>query len=301
MQEWFKDIPMRRKTLEQIDQANRIIAEYQAEGLTLTLRQLYYQFVARDLLPNSQRSYDSLGRNISNARLAGLVDWGAIEDRTRFLRGRQTSHNPQSAIRSLLRRYCIDMWKGQDARLEVWIEKDALLGVIERVCFDHDVDYFACRGYVSQSELYEAGKRIQQRRDEEGQETVVIHLGDHDPSGIDMTRDNDDRLCMFADGYVEVKRIALNFDQIEQYGPPPNPTKLTDSRAEDYIAQHGYSSWELDALEPRVLRSLIQEQIDLYRDPDVWAEREALLEVHKNALRSAVSHVENYVDKQQFE
>lgn len=292
MKEYFQEINFRANSRIMIMQANEIIDEYQSDGLTLTLRQLYYQFVSRDLLPNNQRSYDNLGRTISNARLAGLVDWDAIEDRTRFLRGRTNWDNPAQMIRNRARNYSIDMWENQDNRVEVWIEKDALLGVIERVCYDNDVDYFACRGYVSQSELYEAGNRIARYRDA-GQETVVIHLGDHDPSGIDMTRDNHDRLCMFSEGYVEVRRIALNFDQVQQYNPPPNPAKLTDSRAADYIAQHGRSSWELDALEPRVLQRLIKGTIDEYKDPDAWAEREAVLEAHKGQLRDVIDRLEH--------
>lgn len=304
MREHFKDVPFRKSSLATIAQANDIIDEYQADGLKLTLRQLYYQFVSRGLIPNNQKAYDSLGRTVSNGRLAGLIDWDAIEDRTRFLRGVQSWSSPAALIRYNSRAYSIDMWQGQDVRLEVWIEKDALVGVIERVCRDNDVDYFACRGYVSQSELYEAGKRLRTYM-EAGQSVVVIHLGDHDPSGLDMTRDNEERLRMFSgadDDYgcegqtLEVKRIALNIDQVRAYDPPPNPAKLTDSRAQDYIAEHGAYSWELDALEPRVLRDLIQDEIDLVRDPDVWAEREELLAKHKGILRDATKFAEEHDD-----
>lgn len=286
--ELFIEQPFRRATLQRIEQANQIIAEYQADGMTLTLRQLYYQFVARGLLENKQRNYDALGDTISKARLGGLVDWEAIEDRTRFLRGRSNSHSPSTALTALSRRYSIDMWHNQETRLEVWIEKDALLGVIETVCRENDVDYFACRGYVSQSALYEAGKRME-RYQRDGYRTVVIHLGDHDPSGIDMTRDNQERVNLFGWDDTEVRRIALNMDQVDQYSPPPNPAKLTDSRAPEYVAQHGYESWELDALEPRVMRRLIQDTIDEYKDPDLWQEREDLLEADQAVLRDVIA------------
>jgi hypothetical protein len=292
MREQFKDINFRKKSLELIEIANMIIDEYSADGLKLTLRQLYYQFVARDILPNKQASYDNLGNVISNGRLAGLIDWSAIEDRTRFLRGRVNWDNPAQMIKSRARTYSIDMWENQHNRMEVWIEKDALVGVIEKVCHENDVDYFACRGYVSQSELYEAGKRIEHYR-EQGYETIVVHLGDHDPSGIDMTRDNEERLCMFSGGFVEVKRIALNYDQVLQYNPPPNPAKMSDSRAADYVAQHGYSSWELDALEPRVLQRLIQDIIDDHKDQDAWEEREELLAIHRKQLNTVIEQLEN--------
>jgi len=289
--ECFEPQPFRPVSLKRIDQANAIIAEYQADGLTLTLRQLYYQFVARGLMENKQRNYDALGDTISKARLGGMVDWDAIEDRTRFLRGRRNSYSPSNALRGLASRYSIDMWENQETRVEVWIEKDALLGVIDRVCSENDVDYFACRGYVSQSELYAAGKRMADYH-LRGYHTVVIHLGDHDPSGIDMTRDNEKRLCMFAEGDVEVRRIALNMDQVLQYSPPPNPAKLTDSRAPEYVAEHGYESWELDALEPRVMRRLIQDTIDDYKDEDLWQVREDLLSADKAVLRSVIAQAQ---------
>lgn len=286
------------KSYALINFANDIIAEYAAQGFTLTLRQLYYQFVARDVLPNKQRSYDNLGALISDARLAGLIDWDAIEDRTRFLRGHTTFDNPSQSIQSALRRYRIDMWQGQDARVEVWIEKDALIGVIEQVCSKWDIDFFACRGYASQSELYAAGVRIRDRWRIDGQDTIVLHLGDHDPSGVDMTRDNEDRLSMFAQRSVNVIRIALNMNQVEQYDPPPNPCKLGDTRSGPYIEKFGEESWELDALEPSVIADLIEEQVEPVIDFDLWNEREVDFCYDQRKLQEAVKFVADNAHKE---
>jgi hypothetical protein len=281
------------KSMLVVEQANAILDEYSAAGFTLTLRQLYYQFVARGLLANKQQNYDRLGAIVSDARLAGLIDWEAIEDRTRFLRGHTTYVDPADAITKLHDRYRIDMWQGQKRRIEVWIEKDALIGVIESKCAEWDINYFACRGYASQSELYAAGKRIAWRRASKRQDTLVIHLGDHDPSGMDMTRDNCDRLSLFAGRYVEVRRIALNMPQVEQYSPPPNPAKLTDSRANGYIAEYGEESWELDALTPQVIAQLIEDEVQAEVDLDVWNERVEQWEADKAKLQDAVKFVED--------
>lgn len=289
--ETFVDKNFHGKSLLVIQQAREILDEYQAKGFTLTLRQLYYQFVARGLLANKQSNYDKLGAIVSDARLAGLIDWDAIEDRTRFLRGHTTFKDPADAIAKARSRYRIDMWEGQPVRLEVWIEKDALLGVIEAACQKWDINYFACRGYASQSELYTAGKRIAWRRAEQNQDTVVLHFGDHDPSGMDMTRDNTDRLSLFAGEYVEVRRMALNMPQVERYNPPPNPAKLTDCRAAGYIAEFGHSSWELDALKPEVIAALIEEGVDDVLDRDLWAERVAQFENDRLKLNKAVEFV----------
>lgn len=206
---------------------------------------------------------------ISDARLAGLVDWEAIVDRTRYVRSNSHWDSAASLIESCEAQFAFDKWEDQDYKPEVWIEKEALIGIVEGVCQKLDVPFFACRGYSSQSEQWRAGKRFALAR-EEGRIPIVLHLGDHDPSGIDMTRDNQERLSLLAGLDVKVKRLALNMDQIEQYNPPPNPTKLTDSRAGSYIRKYGKNSWELDALNPAVISTLIEGEILLLRDDVRW-------------------------------
>jgi len=256
-----------------INKANEIIDEYVAQGFDLTLRQIYYQFVARDILPNSLKSYKNLGSIINDARLAGLIDWLRITDRTRNLRGNSHWETPDDVIRAAADSYRIDMWAKQDYRPEVWIEKDALVGVIEGVCSELDVPYFSCRGYTSQSEMWIGARRmehwIKTKNPAKSQIPIVFHFGDHDPSGKDMTRDIKDRLELFMGG-VRLERLALNMDQIDQYHPPPNPAKTTDARAEAYIAEFGEDSWELDALEPGVIVDLIRTHIERLQDKDQW-------------------------------
>jgi hypothetical protein len=257
-------------TMELIEEANDIIDEYLNDGLRLTLRQLYYQFVARGMLPNKQQQYKRLGAVISDARLTGLVDWDAIEDRTRSLHSLSHWDDPGQIIRSAAYGFKMDKWAGQEYHVEVWIEKEALAGVIDTICGRLDVSYFACKGYVSQSEMWVAGQRMKYRQQQDQQKCVIIHLGDHDPSGIDMTRDIVDRQNLFVPAGVEIVRIALNMDQVEQYDPPPNPAKFTDSRANGYVAKYGRQAWELDALEPRVLRDLIEKTVLPYRDDEAY-------------------------------
>ncbi len=253
-----------------IEQANAIVDEYREQGFVLTLRQLYYQFVARGLIPNMQSEYKRLGEIINAARLSGDVDWDAIEDRTRYVRANSHWDTPAGIVESAAASYRIDVWAGQPYRPEVWIEKDALVGVIEGVCTDFDVPYFSCRGYTSQSEQWRAGQRMKGHAGS-GQRPVVFHFGDHDPSGMDMTRDNRDRLTMFSDGGgVEVRRRALNMDQVERYNPPPNPAKITDSRVTGYMEKYGSESWELDALDPPIIAQLIRDAIADILDEDAW-------------------------------
>lgn len=275
------------RTLDTIDQANAIIEEYAAQGFALTLRQLYYQFVARDLLPNTLRSYKNLGNVVNDARLAGRIDWDHIQDRTRNLMSIPHYENPQHAIQRARDRYEIDRWEHQEYRPEVWIEKDALVGVIEQVCDKYDVPYFSCRGYTSQSEMWRAAQRLQ-RHAERGQTPVVFHLGDHDPSGKDMTRDVLDRLQLFMGG-VDLHRLALNLDQVHEFKPPPNPAKVTDSRVAAYISEFGHDSWELDALEPRVMSDLIEQHVKGLINEEQWNEDDERWNEQRDLLSAASS------------
>ncbi|MCK5617577.1 hypothetical protein KAR91_87745 [Candidatus Pacearchaeota archaeon] len=264
-----------------IEQANDIIEEYQNAGYDLTLRQLYYQFVARDLIANKQSEYKRLGKIVSDGRLAGLIDWYAIEDRTRNRKGNQHWNDPGEIVKAAARGFMMDRWEGQDYHVEVWIEKEALLGIITSVCKKLDVSYFACKGFVSQSEMWSASQRLEAYK-----KPVIIHLGDHDPSGIDMTRDIGDRHEIFLGSHVEVRRIALNMDQVVLYSPPPNPTKMTDTRSPGYVQEHGDESWELDALEPKVMTDLIEDTVLEYRDEikhqEVLDQEKEYLDILKN-------------------
>lgn len=290
----YIDKAFRSATLEVIKVANKIVEEYVNQGFDLTLRQLYYQMVARGYIENSDRSYKNLGNTINDARLAGLIDWRYIVDRTRNLRVNPHWNSPASIIRSAAASYQIDKWIDQPFRVEVWIEKDALIGVIAGICAALDVPYFACRGYTSQSEMWSAGQRLLLHR-ARNQTPVILHLGDHDPSGIDMTRDIIDRLEMFA-GEVKVERLALNMDQVETYNPPPNPAKLSDTRADAYIAEFGWSSWELDALDPITISRLIENAVNSFRDAGLWAEKVAEERIGLELLESVSDNWTALVD-----
>jgi hypothetical protein len=270
-----------------IDQANSIIRTYRGQGYTLTLRQLYYQFVSRDLIPNTERSYKNLGSVISDGRDAGLIDWDAIEDRGRGIKAWLIEEDEKSVLDMIEYRFAMDFWQRQNCYVEVWVEKDALSSVIERACRKYSVPYMPCKGYLSASEAWRAGQRFEDAGEMGAERLVMIHLGDHDPSGIDMTRDNADRLQLYSRGAdIDVRRIALNMDQVRQYDPPENPAKVTDTRAKDYIRNYGHSSWELDALEPSILERLIHSEIETLIDFETWHETEAEQEERREVLKS---------------
>ena len=287
MKEQFTEWRPSRKTAELLALVTQVIDDYQAQGYQLTLRQLYYQLVSRGVIPNEQRQYKKLGEIMTNARLAGLVDWDAIVDRGRSPVMAAQWDSPADILDAAASRYRVDRWEGQDCCVEVWCEKDALSSVVEPVCDRYHVRFMANRGYSSATAMYDAAKRLYGIA-QTGKEVVVIYLGDHDPSGMDMTRDIRDRLDMLAWGTpLNVERIALNFDQVQGYNPPPNPVKLTDSRSNGYQASHGRESWELDALDPQTLDRLVSETILRYLDTEAYDARIEVEDLHKQAIRRA--------------
>jgi hypothetical protein len=286
----------RPKSVEMIRRVNAIITDYQARGFSLTLRQTFYQAVSRGWIDNTQREYKNLGNLINAARHCGLISWTAIEDRTRHLRMSDgVEQTPEEFIAGDADAFRLNYWNTQPYHVEVWVEKDALVDVLANACDPLFVPYYSCRGYTSATELWRAGQRLK-RAVLEGKEPLVIHLGDHDPSGIDMTRDIRDRLLLYSDDHLvesSIRRIALTWEQIEQYQPPPNPAKETDSRHAGYSRQYGDESWELDALDPQVLVDLITAEIAPLIDRDAWRDVQGAERSGKNFLRAIGEHAED--------
>ena len=277
----YEHTNLRAKTLKRIAQINEIVAEYQAQGFMLTLRQLYYQFVARGLVENNLTEYGKIGDALNSGRMCGLIDWAAIEDRTRQTYENSHWSSPHAILEAAADGYGIDTRATQEYYIEVWIEKNALLGVIEPVCQRLDVLYLPCIGYYSLSSMWRAANRFNARK----KPCIIFHLGDHDPSGIDMTRDIKDRLDKFGATHVDVRRIALNMAQVKKYSPPPNPANFKDSRSSDYVAKYGKSSWELDALSPKVISDLIEKHVDDLTDIDELCRMRGVQEDHQEILQ----------------
>lgn len=267
-------------SLELIETVNKIIDEYSAQGYRLSLRQLYYQLVARDYIPNSVNSYKRIGGIVSDARDAGLIDWDSIEDRGRVPHLPAAWESPAEIVKAAAQQFRVDRWKGQENYIEVMVEKDALSGILLPVCQRLHVRFTANKGYSSSTAMFDAGQRIREvlvNRDSCVQKVHIFYFGDHDPSGLDMTRDIKERLIQYSgidfeeqEDSFSIHRLALNWNQVEEWKPPPNPAKETDSRFAGYQVEFGDESWELDAVEPATLAGLVEENIQGLIDSDTW-------------------------------
>lgn len=304
MKETYRVTNFKPDTLQRIEQANAIIAEY--GGQKLTARQVYYRFVAADLIPNTPRSYQNLTSVLTDARYAGLIDWDAIEDRGREPDVPGEWDEIDEIVDAAVDQWRSPRWRDQPKYVELWVEKQALAGVLAPIARRNHVPLMVNKGYSSASAMKAAADRMLKAvgcdnvetvcagcgtfaDDRDGRkcngcgeatdvevhafkdgewgeeiftkEVVVLYLGDHDPSGEDMVRDIRDRLAEFGVPNLRVEKIALTMAQIRRFNPPPNPAKITDSRAAAYIAKYGDQSWELDALPPRELNRLVEQAI----------------------------------------
>lgn len=296
MRQFYKATNFRPETISLIAFMNTLITSYQRQGFTLSVRQLYYQLVARDKIENTEKSYKRIASIINDARLAGLIDWDAIEDRNRDIEVRTRWRDGAQIVKAAADSYHMDMWDNQENRVFVIVEKAALAGVLGGVCRKFDVPLLAARGYPSVSIVREMALEHLSDPISQGQFVTVLHLGDHDPSGIDMTRDLQERFDLFlgdTDDMFTLHRIALTRDQIDEKNPPPNPAKTTDSRFSNYLREHGDESWELDALEPSYLVDLVTRHIENHIDDDAWAERQQHVESVRSKLTAVSKQFEN--------
>lgn len=279
----YKFFRFTRGTKALIASINKIIDEYLQQGYVLTVRQVFYQLVSRDIIPNTMREYKTVAKTINDGRLAGMIDWDAIEDRTRAFVTNGRWKDPQSILYSAASSFHMDMWATQPCRVYLIVEKEALAGVFGRICEQYDVPLLAARGYPSISVVREFAHGELDRATMD-QNVHVLHFGDHDPSGIDMSRDLQERIQLIM-GHADYQftRCALNMDQIKEQKPPENPAKSTDSRFKTYKKKFGTSSWELDALQPSYLNDLVKSHVEPLIDPKKWAAR--LKEIKKAKAR----------------
>lgn len=281
-------------------EALAIMDDYESDGMKLTLRQMYYQFVSLGICPSGQLHYKRIGDVLTEARYAGEYPIEGLEDRGREVHiGSYTTCDDDvdvaldtaaETIRWLPDGTIdIDRWFGQRNHVSVWVEKQALEGVFEPVCEELGVSWFACKGYPSVSALWswiQATNKAHLDGTVEG--CTVLYFGDHDPDGWEIPRSalrNLNKLLEVQgiDLDIRFKRIALNMDQIRQYGPPPFEAKVTSARYRGYVDEHRTEeAWELDALEPRTLRALIHDEVNSLFDEGVYRQQMA----RRDALRA---------------
>lgn len=255
----------------------RIVANYMKQGIKLTNRQLFYQLVAEGLIPNAEHVYKRVCKFLTDIRYAGLVDWDAIEDRGRVPERHAQWNDIKSLVNSAVYSFRLPRWKDQDCYVELYTEKQALESIFKPIADKYHIYFGYNKGYASASPMYNLAKRLAEKI-VDGKRVVLLYLGDHDASGLDMIRDVTERTEEFLTkgdnefdiDMLQIVHVGLTRAQVSQYNPPPNPAKQSDPRSKKYMAVHGKHSWELDALRPDVLANLVEIAIRQFIDMDKY-------------------------------
>ena len=246
---------MQKKSLELLAQVQKIMGSY---DFALTLRQIYYQLVAKQIIPNEQRYYKKLSRICVAGRDEGILPEEGFADRLREVDKLSSWVDLNEFMETVRRSYHKDKWQNQDRYLEIWTEKDALRGVLSQVTYQYDVSLMVARGQLSRTAIYEASKRYKIKSDKE---CYLYYCGDFDPSGLSIYESIKERLSDFG-VFINYERIALTQKQIEKYQLPSDPGKKTDPNYNKFVSLYGSDMVvELDSLPPDVLRDIIKDCI----------------------------------------
>jgi hypothetical protein len=232
-----------------------IVAEIQP----CSVRQAYYQAVVRAIIDKTETDYDKVQTALVKLRRGGRIPYGWITDGTRWRSKPTTYSSVQEALNRTAQLYRKALWDNVDAYVEVWLEKDALSGVVNRVTSEYDVGLHVARGFSSLTFLDASAEDIR----EIDKPTFIYHLGDHDPSGRNAGEKIEQTLREMApNAEIHFERLAVTTEQIRAYNLPLRPTKKSDSRAKRFTEEHGEGSVELDAIHPDVLRRIVREAIE---------------------------------------
>lgn len=288
---------------------NEILTQY---DFPLTVRQIYYRLISDpyNLFENTRSNYTGFDRILTKAREEEEIDWTKIEDRTRQSIGGEEEIDDETpeeflqdylyTLESCWRRYDLKMWLSQQNFIEVWVEKDALSSLISQACQKYRVLVFPSRGYSSFTKVKEGIRRLYKNTEIISKDidnpitnkpTFVLHLADHDPSGLGMTQDLKNRFAKYDAEFIRVERIGLNIEQVRQFNLRPNPVKRADSRSAEYVQTFGTECWELDALPPDELQKLIVTEIENYIDWGAWEATKKEIEEGKLEIQEKLKKI----------
>ena len=292
------DVRLQKASKIELGKANEIIDDFDKMGHKLTVRQLFYQMVGKAIIDNNYPAYRRISTLLKNGRMSGLVDWEIIEDRLRKPQIPCCDVGIAEALKFAARTYRLDRMEGQQNYIEVWVEKDALSGILSKITREYHVSLMVNRGFSSTTAMHEAYARFAAQI-EKGQDCVILYIGDHDPSGLCMSEDIQTRLKGFGLNNIEVRRIALNMDQVQKYNLPENKLKKddkgepTDPRGIAYKNKFGDKSWEVDALSPLVLEQLVRYEIESIINIDQYS---AMLAREKEEKATILDIAQGYAE-----
>jgi hypothetical protein len=253
----------------------------------MTVRQVFYQLVARGVIAKSENEYkNTVCRLLAQMRRDGELPFGWIADSSRWMRKPDTYSSIEQMLQRTQDTYRRSVWDNQDAYVEVWLEKEALAGVLVDVTCEWDVPLMVCRGYPSLSFLHSAAEQIEAQE----KPTYLYYFGDRDPSGVDIDRFVESSIREIAGDGIDLvfERVAVLPDQIEEYGLQTRPTKKTDSRSKNFEGE----SVEVDAIDPDALRKLCSDCITQHIDQHAYDRMLVVEEAERDTLTTMIESMD---------
>ena len=281
-----------RSTKAEVEERRHTLHGIVAEMRPMTVRQVFYQATVRGVVEKTEQGYQIVKHDLIKMRRAGEMPFGWLADNTRWQRKPDTFRSPAEALRETAKFYRKALWADADCYVEIWLEKDALSGVIYPITELYDVPLMVARGYASLSFLHSAAEAI----NDLDVPAYIYHLGDFDPSGVNAGEKIEQTLRELApNAEIHFERLAVTGWQIDAWSLPTRPTKKSDSRAKNF----GEISVELDAIEPDRLRNLAR----LALEQHLPAAQLEILQVAEQSERQILArfadvltpNIENYI------
>jgi hypothetical protein len=277
-------IKRHRSTKAEVEQRRQELYDIVEAGKPMTVRQVFYQATVHGIVEKAESGYSKVQTDLTLMRRSGELPYGWLADNTRWQRKPNTFSTVSDALEETARLYRKSLWADADSYVEVWLEKDALAGVVYPITSRFDVPLMVARGYASLSFLHSAAEYINSLT----VPTFLYHLGDFDPSGVNAGEKIEKTLCeMASDADIYFERIAVTEEQIEDWELPTRPTKTSDARAKGF----GGISVELDAIEPNMLRQIVQEAIEQHLPAEQYEVLKAAEESERELIARLVGQV----------
>src|SRR6516165_156271 len=270
-----------RATKAEVEARREALLNIMADGKPMTVRQVFYQATVRGLVEKAETGYAKVKADLTIMRRAGDLPYDWLADNTRWQRKPRTFSSVEEALNDTARFYRKSLWDNANAYVEIWLEKDALAGVVYPVTEMYDVKLMVSRCYASLSFLYGAAEYIKTL----DVPAYIYHFGDYDPSGVNAAQKIKETVGEFApDADINFMRLAVTPEQIADWNLPTRPTKTSDSRAKSFGSD---LSVELDAIDPNTLRLIVEAAIEIPLPPDQFA----VLKAAEDSEREIISRL----------
>jgi hypothetical protein len=251
----------------------------------MTVRQLFYRLVSAEQVLNTRGDYQKVSRMMTTARADGRCKYEWIVDRSRPEYTVGAFDDPGQFIEAMQSIYRKDYWKLQPKYVEIWTEKDAIVGSIQATTNELGVTVRVTRGFSSTTKVHEVAEHFASV----GKPITVFYLGDHDPSGRLIEADMQARVHEHGSGAFTMRRLAIHAGDIRKFKLPPLRVKPSDSRADAFVKRYSDKCVELDALPPRELRQRIQDAVEDLQDREIWDRAVAVEKVEVQSIQDLVA------------